>query len=180
MRRTSLLIVIALTAVVACNSEPRKPTQPSSGSAVGSPPDARATSPIGPPAVLTVQVNKFDEEGDETTEFHQTFDDPDATLIAEKVKSLDWQNRKLRCDVRVAFKITQPDQRDAIQQKGVLSVSGGLKTQNVDGLLKATWQGNGALRSPPLDSLDQAIGLLVAFRNDDEKWRTLVQWTKLE
>jgi hypothetical protein len=127
--------------------------------------------------VLTVQLNKLDEEGDWTTEFVREFENPDAGVIAEQVKSLDWQNPKLEPAVSVAFKITSPDQRDAIQRKGALTIRRGLKSDDVNKALRAIWLGGeGALCTPPLESLDQAVGLLVSFRNDDEKWRTMAEW----
>ena len=130
---------------------------------------------------MRVQINVIDDEGGEETESVQDFPDPDGAVIDEKVRSIDWQNTRLRPCVNLGSSI--------FERINFIQIKGGLGTPNTDGPFRAYWAGeedgeDGKVsfyrQSPPLDSLDTAIDLLVSFRNDDQKWRTLVQWSDVE
>jgi hypothetical protein len=129
--------------------------------------------------MLLVHCNRV-ETDDAKTIVSKTVENPSSEQIGEALKSLDWSDPKLDCAVWIAWKMTDPKQSDAIRQKGMLVITGVSRPPKRDSLLKAQWQANGSLESPPLESLDQAIALLVSFCNEDGKWKTMAEWKKLE
>jgi hypothetical protein len=104
----------------------------------------------------------------------QTFDNPDSTLIEKHVRATDWKNFQERPYIQLA--------RPGAQRTSVLKVQGTLETPNVDGPFRAVlllynpdgtpW---GAAESAPLESVDAAIDLLLLFRNDIEKLKTVAR-----
>ena len=178
MQRISLITIMAACTIVGCDSQSAVPAKTSPPPTFPS-----STTPAAVPAteftpILLIQLNKIEGEG-ETTEYTHTFENPDPVSIAEQVKALDWGNPKYRYAAWIAWKMTAREQGDAIDRKGKMVIDGGFKTPNKDGPLRATWQSPESLRSPPLESLEQAIALLVSFSKEDGKWKTAVQWKSL-
>jgi hypothetical protein len=127
---------------------------------------------------MVVQINKIVGD-EETTESVKTFPGPGPETITKQIKAIDWTNVQQRPAVGLGRTMDDGTIRN-------LSVKGTLGAPNVDGEFRAYWMGlvdeEAAFRkSPPLDSVDAAIELLLLFVNDYDELKSIVrEWENAE
>jgi hypothetical protein len=118
---------------------------------------------------LTVYVNM--DESD-----MQTFPKPDDSLIEKQVRALNWQNPQQRPYIHLS--------RIDASGGSYVKLKGTQGTPNTDGLFRAMGlglAGPGTFReSPPLESVDAGLKILLLFRNDPEGLKTAVRDWKTE
>jgi hypothetical protein len=118
---------------------------------------------------LTVYVD-MDESG------MQMFPNPDDALIEKQVRALNWQNPKQRPFVHLS--------RIDASGGSYVKLQGTQGTPNTDGLFRAMGlglAGPGSIReSPPLESVDAGLRILLLFRNDPEGLTDAVRDWKAE
>ena len=103
---------------------------------------------------------------------------PSETIIREKVRSVDWTDAERRPSVALGHADNGKVHN--------LRIKGTLNTPNIDGQMRVYWLGPRNddavfVRSPPLDSLDQGIELLLAFIHDEQRLMAVVNdWEMVE
>ena len=186
MRRSVTVIVLAVTSIAGCSSQVPPPTGGQSSPAnptvaVPAKPAAAVPAPNQTPSAtkverrdgesLTKHIAIITTNADGANPRGETFQNMDAakmdaTKLQEKVKALDWTGENsapqviLTRDTHHRFAVFRDFER--AEQKGSLI---------------AEWLDlDGEFRSPPIDSPDVAIALVVSYFNNDGQWRNLVQW----
>ena len=168
-RFSTLWTLLAVFAVVGCSND-GAPQKPAGNGSAGN--GSAGNSDASPGFAMHVTIQKGTRE-DYETELGKTFLDPTAAQIEEQVRAQDWKNAMRRPHVGLA-KTTQG-------RIAVVRVEGVLGAPDPEAALRAKWIGVDGeqeflRRSPPLESLDAAIQLLLAFRNDDPNLKTLTDW----
>lgn len=150
--------------------------EPSTPLSTGSNPEtAKASS--RPTVTLVVQINRIVDDEETTESLHQ-FPDPDAATVRKHVTNIDWTNPQ----VRPCVGVTRPADGSVNQ----ILIKGTLGKPNADGELRAYRLGvidnEVAFRiSPPLESVDAAVDLLLLFLHDDSTLPHMVEhWEDAE
>lgn len=160
-----LLLCIWCTA--GCSKAPTASNPPPQGAAATG--GTGAASPTAPQVTLTVYVNM--DESD-----MQTFPNPDDSLIEKQVRALNWQNLQQRPYIHLS--------RIDASGGSYVKLQGTQGTPNTDGLFRAMGlglAGPGSFReSPPLESVDAGLKILLLFRNDPEGLKSAVRDWKAE
>ena len=166
-RFSTLWTLLAVFVVAGCSNAgaPQKPAGNGPAANSGAQPDFAMN--------VTIQKGTLD---DYETESVKTFPNPTAAQVEEQVRAQDWKNATRRPHVGLA-KTTQG-------RIAVVRVEGLLGSPDPEAALRAKWIGvegeqEFLRRSPPLESLDAVVLLLLAFRSDDPNLKTLTDW-KLE
>jgi hypothetical protein len=163
---TALLILLTVCGISGCSKTPAPDAQqqPADGSS------AASMAPESSELTLTVGFIFGDT---------QKIPNPDEALIKKHVRETDWHNAQQRPLVHLA--------RVDASGATFVKLQGTLGTPNVDGAFRAIVIGIDGNRttlgaeSPPLESPDAAIELLLLLRNDPQKLRTLAaQWEGAE
>jgi len=161
-----ILSVIAVCCICGCSQTPAPDPQGEGAAPAGS--DAGAPVATGA-SQMTLTVGMIFGDA-------QTFPNPDVAAIEKHVRAKNWTNTEERPYLQLA--------RSGANRTSVLKVQGTLGTPNVDGpfravllLYNADGSAWGSAESPPLESVDSALELLLLFRNDVEKLKTVArQW----
>ncbi len=161
-------VLLAVWCIPGCSDSPAPaPGVQSQGATSSS--GAAPTSPATAELKMTVYVN-FDDPD------MQTFPSPDAAIIEKQVRAMNWQNAQQRPYVHLA--------RIDASGGSYLKLKGTQGTPNTDGIFRAIGYGiggpNWAGESPPLESVDAGLELLLLFRNDPQKLRTLIGGWKVD
>src|SRR5262245_32592176 len=148
-----------------------------SNSAVPTPAEQAQRDPTGAATVpaaaataelkLTVYANLDDPN-------MQTYANPDSATIEKHVRAMNWQNPQQRPYVHLS--------RVDASGGSYVKLQGTQGTPNTDGLFRAVGYGiagpNWAGESPPLESVDAGLELLIMFLNDPQKLMALAAgWT---
>jgi len=160
-------LLLCTWCVAGCSKTPPASTPPGQGAA---PTGSTGTAPsTASQLTLTVYVNM--DESD-----MQTFANPDDSLIEKQVRALNWQNPQQRPYVHLA--------RIDASGGSYVKLQGTQGTPNTDGLFRAMGlglAGPGTFReSPPLESVDAGLKILLLFRNDREGLKAAVRDWKTE